>query len=210
MSYLDTWCSLYSELIDRHRITGIGRFSRRAFAAQLEVPGLVAFRAVDEDGATVGMVLWYVQGPVGYYHLAAYSPRGYEEKASYALFWAGAERLRGRLRWLSLGAGAGATCDGSDGLTRFKKGWTRLVGRSISAGTSLARSVSRISRNTRRPVSFPHTDLPSDCRLKGCNHDRDRPHRQIVAHYEGCLASTGTTIAVSTGRGPKTPSSAMQ
>lgn len=93
--YLDTWCSLYSELTNRHRITGIGRFSRRSFEAQLEVPGLVAFRAVDEDGATVGMVLWYVQGPVGYYHLAAYSTRGYEEKASYGLFWASAERLRG-------------------------------------------------------------------------------------------------------------------
>ena len=73
------------------------------------------------------MVLWYIQGSVGYYHLAAYSPSGYAEKASYALFWAGAERLRGRVRWLSLGAGAGATCDGSDGLTRFKKGWSSLV-----------------------------------------------------------------------------------
>lgn len=125
--FLDTWCGLYSELTNRHRITGISRFSRGSFEAQLDVPGLVAFRAVDQAGATVGMVLWYVQGPVGYYHLAAYSPRGYEEKASYALFWTGAERLRGRLRWLSLGAGAGQTCDGSDGLTRFKKGWTTLV-----------------------------------------------------------------------------------
>src|SRR4051794_13170670 len=60
--HLDTWCSLYSELTNRHRITGIGRFSRVSFEAQLEVPGLVTFRAVDEAGATVGMVLWYVHG----------------------------------------------------------------------------------------------------------------------------------------------------
>ena len=63
-------------------------FSRGAFAAQLDVPGLVAFRAADDRAATVGMVLWYARARVGYYHLAAYSPRGYAEKASYALFWA--------------------------------------------------------------------------------------------------------------------------
>ena len=73
------------------------------------------------------MILWYCQGEVGYYHLGAYSQRGYAEGASYALFWASAERLRGRVRWLSLGAGAGATCDGEDGLTRFKRGWSALV-----------------------------------------------------------------------------------
>jgi hypothetical protein len=125
--YLDTWCALYSELIDRHEISGMGRFSRAAFEMQLAVPGLVAFRAIDDRAETVGMLLWYLQGAVGYYHLAAYSPRGYAEKASFALFWTSMERFRGRLRWLSLGAGAGATCDGSDGLTRFKKGWSPLV-----------------------------------------------------------------------------------
>jgi hypothetical protein len=125
--YIDTWCDFYSELINRHRITGLSGFSRGAFEDQLEVPRLVAFRAVDDGGNTVGMVLWYNPVPVAYYHLAAYSPDGYAEKASYALFWTGAERLRSRVRWLSLGAGAGATCDGSDGLTRFKKGWSALV-----------------------------------------------------------------------------------
>ncbi len=125
--YLETWCELYSELINRHGITGMSRFSRMAFEAQLAVPGLVAFRAFDDRADTVGMMLWYLQGSIGYYHLAAYSPRGYEEKASFALFWMSAERFRGRLRWLSLGAGTGATCDGSDGLTRFKRGWSPLV-----------------------------------------------------------------------------------
>jgi hypothetical protein len=124
--HLDTWNELYAELIARHRLTGISAFSPKSFAAQFAVPGLVAFRAVDRGGETVGMVLWYCQGDVGYYHLAAYSPRGYAEKASYALFWAGFEQFRGRLRWLNLGAGAGATCDGSDGLSRFKRGWTPL------------------------------------------------------------------------------------
>ena len=125
--YADTWCELYRELIRRHGLAGISRFSHKSFAVQLAVPGLAAFRAVDDRGETVGMVLWYCQGEVGYYHLAACSPRGYATKASYALFWRGAELLRGRVRWLSLGAGAGATCDGTDGLTRFKRGWTSLL-----------------------------------------------------------------------------------
>jgi hypothetical protein len=125
--YLDTWCELYGELIRRHQLRGMSCFSREAFAVQLALPGLAAFRAVDDEGGTVGMVWWYCQGDVGYYHLGAYSPRGYAESASYALFWSSAEWLRGRLRWLSLGAGAGPTCDGTDGLTRFKRGWSPLV-----------------------------------------------------------------------------------
>lgn len=135
---LDEWCTLYGELIARHRITGIAAFSRESFRDQFEVPGLVILRAVDEEGATVGLVLWYCQGAVGYYHLAAYSTRGYALKASYALFWFAAEHFRDRLRWLSLGAGAGAFADGSDGLTRFKRGWSSLhrpvyLGRHVAA-----------------------------------------------------------------------------
>ncbi len=81
--HLGAWCELYEELIRRHQLTGVSRFSREAFSIQLSVPGLVAFRAVSGDGQTVGMVLWYCQGEVGYYHLAAYSPPGYDLKASY-------------------------------------------------------------------------------------------------------------------------------
>jgi hypothetical protein len=124
---LDSWCRLYGELIRRHRLTGPIRFSRDAFELQLSVAGLAALRAIDQDGSVVGMVLWYCQGDVGYYHLAAYSPGGYAKNASYALFWSSALQFRGRLRWLSLGAGAGATCDGTDGLTRFKTGWSAHV-----------------------------------------------------------------------------------
>ena len=103
--------------------------------------------AIANTREIVGMILWYCQGEVGYYHLAAYSPRGYAENASYALFWASAERLRGRVRWLSLGAGAGATCDGADGLTRFKRGWSPLVrpaylGRHVAQSSTLCRAVS--------------------------------------------------------------------
>jgi Acetyltransferase (GNAT) domain len=119
---LDDWCRLYQTLITRHGIHGIARFSQRSFAGQLATPGLVAFRAV-EHGATVGMLLWYLQGDVGYYHLGAYSDRGYELNASFALFWEAIQVFRTQVRWLNLGAGAGVSGDQADGLNRFKAGW---------------------------------------------------------------------------------------
>ncbi len=140
-AFLDDWCSLYATLIDRHEIHGISAFSPASFARQLAVPGTVVFRAI-HAGTTVGMLLWYVQGDVGYYHLGAYSPIGYELRASFALFPACLEHFaQTGLRWLCLGAGAGVQCDGQDGLTRFKRGW--------STGTRTAYFCGRIFNEAR-------------------------------------------------------------
>jgi hypothetical protein len=122
--FLDDWVELYTTLTERHNIKGISAFSRSAFTKQLSLPGIVAFRAIYE-AATVGMLLWYVQGEVGYYHLGAYNLLGYELRASFALFWRVIEYFtKEGLRSLSLGAGAGVTNNGSDGLSRFKQGWS--------------------------------------------------------------------------------------
>lgn len=122
--YLDEWDSLYNNLVEHHNITGLTRFSRQVFAQQLGIPGIVAFRATSNE-KTVGMLLWYKQDDIGYYHLGAYSDLGYELKASFALFWTLLEYFADTgLRWLSLGAGAGTYNDGQDGLTRFKRGWS--------------------------------------------------------------------------------------
>ena len=124
ITFLNEWISLYQFLIERHNIKGITSFSKEAFARQLTVPGVVAFRAIAED-RTIGMVLWYIQGPIGYYHLGAYSSEGYELKASFALFWILLKYFADfGLHWLSLGAGAGVEGDKNDGLSRFKRGWS--------------------------------------------------------------------------------------
>jgi len=123
--FLDDWYALYRVLIERHGIEGLVAFSKESFARQLQVPGMVALRAV-RDGATVGMLLWYVQGDVGYYHLGAYSERGYELRASFALFDYALRHFASQgLRWLNLGGAAGAAA-GEDlsGLGRFKQGWS--------------------------------------------------------------------------------------
>lgn len=120
---LDDWTTLYGQLVRRHQITGVAAFSRASFTRQLAVPGLIAFRAC-EAGNTVGAGLWYVDGDVAYWHLAAYSARGYKLDASYALLAAALEHFAGAgLTWASLGAGAGLQGDPSDGLSRFKAGW---------------------------------------------------------------------------------------
>ncbi len=120
-AYLSEWLRLYAELTDRHAIEGIRAFSPASFALQLAVPGMVAFRAVHAS-ATVGMVLFYVQDEVAYYHLGAYSPEGYEVGAAFAVFWVALEHFAQRVRFVSLGGDAGLSDDGG-GLARFKRGW---------------------------------------------------------------------------------------
>lgn len=121
--FLDEWADLYAVLIKRHDIGGIRAFSRQGFSRQLRVPGMVCFRVVYQDDV-VGGNLFYVQGDVAYGHLSAFSPQGYALGASYAVKWAAIEYFADKLRWLTLGAGAGVWGDDSDGLTRFKRGWS--------------------------------------------------------------------------------------
>ena len=121
--YLDDWTELYDGLVRRRGVRGAAAFSRVSFEQQFSVPGLLAFRAT-ESGATVGMSLWYCDRDIAYWHLAAYSGRGYKLDASYALLSAALEHLsEAGLRWACLGAGPGHQADPKDGLTRFKAGW---------------------------------------------------------------------------------------
>jgi hypothetical protein len=122
MQFLDEWVALYATLIERHQFRGIKAFSRAAFSSQLSLPGLVLFQATFQ-GSTVGAHLWYVQGEVAYSHLAAFSPLGYELMVSYGLYWSALSYFVDRVRWLQLGAGAGISRRGTDGLRQFKQGW---------------------------------------------------------------------------------------
>jgi len=125
--HVNEWRDLYANLSARHDIRGIARFSDASFARQSKVPGGVILRATHE-GQTVGMIWWFVSGNVAYYHLGAYSDRGYELRASFALFWRAIELFKAAgLRWLNLGAGAGVGNNPTDGLSRFKRGWSTGV-----------------------------------------------------------------------------------
>lgn len=123
-AFLNDWVALYDVLIQRHKIRGITAFSRQSFACQMEVPGLVVFRASAES-QTVGMLLWYVIGNIAYYHLGAYNEAGYKLRASFAMFWYAIHFFAEmEIEWLDLGAGAGIHETTDDGLSRFKRGWS--------------------------------------------------------------------------------------
>lgn len=140
--FLDEWTDLYAALVETHALKGIKAFSRAAFARQLSVPGMVAFRAVTPEGAAVGAHLYYVQGSVAYCHLAAFSALGYELKASFALQWYGLQYFADKVECLGLGAGAGAASgsNGTDGLSQFKKGWANRTRTAYFCGRILDRA----------------------------------------------------------------------
>lgn len=119
--YILEWQRLYDYLIERHNIKGIRGFSKTAFSVLLSIPGVEMFIARYKQ-EIIGADIWLVDGQVGYAHLSAISPLGYELRAPYALYWSALNHYASTLRWLDHGAGAGLAHK-DDGLTIFKKGW---------------------------------------------------------------------------------------
>ena len=124
---LDRWTGLYANLVQRHGLRGVKAFSRRAFAAQLRVPGLVMLEAWHER-QVVAAHLWFIDGALGYSHLMAQSEEGYRLYAGYALYCEAIGRavefFGEGVRRMTLGAGAGLGAAATDGLSWFKRGWS--------------------------------------------------------------------------------------
>ena len=121
--FVETWSSLYANLIERHQVTGIRAFSKTAFARQLGIPGTVVLQATYE-GTIVGAQIYFMQDEAVHCHLGAVNEAGYDVGAFYALDWYSFEYFAGQARWLDLGAGAGTASDGTDGLSQYKQGWS--------------------------------------------------------------------------------------
>ena len=154
-AYRDEWCALYAGLIRRHGEASTLVLSRAALAQQLRVPGLTLLRACEDD-ETVGLHLWYDDGLVARGHLGATSARGYELRASYALYAAAIDHFRSRLRWLDLGGVAGNTDDDeNDGLRQFKAGWATQVRQAFLCGRVLQPDTyARLVRDRPEPGTF--------------------------------------------------------
>jgi hypothetical protein len=124
LQYLDEWSKLYDNLINRHKIEGIARFSPKSFAMQLQMPGMIMFLGRHE-GRIVGMNLVLIDKSVAYSHLAAYNDEGYRISASYGLYWHILSYCKEQgIRYFDFGGAAGLKDDQSDGLALFKKGWS--------------------------------------------------------------------------------------
>jgi hypothetical protein len=123
VAHLDEWVMLYDHLIERHHITGMCRFSRGCFKSQFSVPGLVMFRAT-EDNEPLSLDLWYVQGNVAQGHLVGTSPRGYELHVAYGLKLFILQYFAGKVRWVNFGGVPGVNANIDNGLADFKRGWS--------------------------------------------------------------------------------------
>lgn len=120
--YLQDWIRLYGVLVQRHSIGALRAFSRTAFARQMEIPGLIVYRAAFQ-GQTVGMQLVFLQGEVAYGHLIAFDETGYRLGASYAIDAFALEHLAGLARWFDLGGAPGLAEGSASGLREYKLHW---------------------------------------------------------------------------------------
>lgn len=121
-SHLETWNTLYQNLIRRHSIKGLLSFSAEHFTTLFNVPGIRIHSAM-LGGSVVGMSLWFVQNRIAYWHLAAYSEEGYNASASYALVSSARELLKLEADWLCLG-GTATKAGKHTGLDYFKRGFS--------------------------------------------------------------------------------------
>ena len=187
---LDDWIALYDE--PRPRATGsagTAAFSPRASRAQLAVPGIVA-SARSRTGRPSARRCGSSPGDVAYYHLAAYTQRGYELDGVVRAVRDGARALRAtRARVGSRSAPAPASTDAerrADALQatagRRRRATAYLCGQDPDAGRA-TRSCSRGAADT--------SLLP---RLPGRRIRMTEPRYQsIAAHYEACLEQHGDT-----------------
>jgi len=137
---VDEWADLYSNLVRRHSLKGVHLFSRRAFAAQLGLPGCVLFRVLHE-GAVVGGNVFYVSGSCAHGHLSAFTDKGYALRAPYAVKLAAFEYLASRVDSVDIGGTPDASVSSEGGLAHFKMGWSNEVRPAYLCGKVLNREV---------------------------------------------------------------------
>ncbi|MEQ1693085.1 MAG: GNAT family N-acetyltransferase, partial [Gemmatimonas sp.] len=155
LTMLDDWMRLHDALVARHAITGIRAFSRASFTQQLQVPGLVAFRAL-HDGEVIGANLVLLNGDVAHGHLMAQNARGYSLGAAYAMYWSAIQHFSGIAHWYDLGGTPGVWSDDASGLLRFKQGWTHEQRTTYLCGRVLNREVYQRLASASQPVAPPY------------------------------------------------------
>jgi lipid II:glycine glycyltransferase (peptidoglycan interpeptide bridge formation enzyme) len=122
--YLHDWIRMYDHLIKKHNIENINAFSRECFEIQLSIPGMVMFVG-KQEGETVGAALVLIHNQVAYFHLSAFSDKGYSIRAAYGIRWkALAYGYEHGIRYFSHGGAAGLQDDPKNGLAEFKRGWS--------------------------------------------------------------------------------------
>lgn len=134
-AYLPEWEALYAGLVARHGLSGLHAFPSAHHAALAALPGVRTFAAFLE-GAMVSAHVFVIHEDYAVSHLAASSPDGYRNGAAYAVNALAVEALTD-CEAINFGGGAGAADDGTDGLVRFKKGFSNRIASSWICGAVL-------------------------------------------------------------------------
>ncbi|MFT5232057.1 MAG: hypothetical protein ACI9UQ_000075 [Candidatus Krumholzibacteriia bacterium] len=155
-SHYEQWSQLYDNLIARHEIVGEAKFSPAAFRLQLGLPGVLLVRAVDAEQQVLGMQIWFADGKRSWHHLGAYSAAGYRASVSYGLTACALKALTANgVQVANLGGGPSLSTDASDGLSRFKQGWSTHTSESWLCGAILDPSAYAQLAANRRTEFFP-------------------------------------------------------
>lgn len=155
--HVDEWCELYGNLIERHHIIGIRKFSRESFAKQLKIPNTFYFKAVLE-GKIVGGIIFILVGDVAYAHLSAFTREGYDLGAPKALRLVAFQYLSNLVSWIDNGGGTNNKHGNLSGLDRFKSGWSNTKAKSYFCGKILDKNLYddlTKSRNQKDEQWFP-------------------------------------------------------
>jgi lipid II:glycine glycyltransferase (peptidoglycan interpeptide bridge formation enzyme) len=122
-SFLDEWTDLHSNLISRHKITGIQAFSKESFRQQFNTPGVIVIAARHEQKAVAAMIFCIQDGAVQA-HVLGCTDQGYALSALYGIIWKTYDVFDDDVRWCNL---MGVPGSGNENIRRFKAGWTDIT-----------------------------------------------------------------------------------
>lgn len=133
--HLAAWQALYGELAARHGLSGLHAFPPIHHETLAKMPGVRTFAAF-LDGQLVAAHIFVVHEGYAVSHLAASAAEGYRNGAAYAVNDLAVTALTD-CEIINFGGGAGMDDDPSDGLVRFKKGFSNRIAASYICGAVL-------------------------------------------------------------------------
>lgn len=116
---------IYQNLVTRHSIKGVTDYSVQQIEKLISVPGTFLFKVYDSVGHLINASIFYISGEIGniYYHLSCQTEEGYKLNSNFLMMHT-AIALFKQLGFNKLELGAGADGKSSEGLCRFKEGFS--------------------------------------------------------------------------------------
>lgn len=152
--HLAEWQQLYGQLVQRHGLRGTHAFPAAHHEMLGRLEGVRSFGAFIE-GKLVAAHIFVTHEGHAMSHLAAATLEGYRTGAAYAVNALALEHLDG-CGVVNLGGAAGVIDDPSDGLARFKKGFSNSVASSYLCGAVLDRPLyQKLSAEYSQDSFFP-------------------------------------------------------